>query len=47
MFRKKFCLKKYFLASPVRLAVLTSLMLPPATLPAYSAFQRLAAAGKM
>jgi hypothetical protein len=30
----------------VRLAVLMSLMLPPATLPASSAFQRLAAAGK-
>jgi hypothetical protein len=30
----------------VRLAVLPSLMLPPATLPASSAFQRLAAAGE-
>jgi hypothetical protein len=43
---RRFVGKIIFLASPVCLAVLTSLMLPPATLPASSASQRLAVAGK-
>jgi hypothetical protein len=40
-------IKKNLLVSPVRLAVLASVMLLPAALPASSAFQCSAVAGKM